>query len=118
MRKALSFVSYFCVPVFACIAFVNLFPVSAQSPKTATGNDSLAARLQRFEDKDEIQALLLDYGRYLDARDFAGYASLFAKDGQWIGGFGTVAAADIKPSWKRRWARRTPRKTITCSRTS
>ena len=30
------------------------------------------------------------------ARDFATYASLFAKDGQWIGGFGTVAAADIK----------------------
>ena len=68
--------------------FVGVPFVAAQEP--------LAARLQRFEDKAEIEALLLDYGRHLDNRDFAGYASLFAKDGQWIGGFGTVAAADIK----------------------
>ena len=91
MKKSISPLFYFCVPVFALVAFVNLF---AQAPKT--GNDSLAARLQVFEDKAEIEALLLDYGRHLDNRDFAGYASLFAKDGQWIGGFGTVAAADIK----------------------
>ena len=76
------------------IVFVSV--VAAQSPKTATSNDSVTARLQRFEDKEEIQALLLDYGRYLDSRDFAGYASLFAKNGEWIGGFGTVPAADIK----------------------
>jgi uncharacterized protein (TIGR02246 family) len=76
---------------------VNLFgPVAAQAPRTATGDASLVARLQRFEDEAEIEALLLDYGRHLDSRDFAGYASLFAKDGQWIGGFGTIAAADIK----------------------
>ena len=93
MRKALSFVSYFCLPVFAFIVFVNLFPAAAQTPKST---DSVAARLQHFEDKEEIQQVLLDYGRYLDSRDFAGYASLFAKDGQWIGGFGTVPAAEIK----------------------
>src|SRR5690349_18034343 len=96
MKKSLSFVSSFCVPVLAFVALVNLFPVAAQTPKTAKGDDSVAARLQRFEDKAEIEALLLDYGRYLDSRDFTGYASLFAKDGQWIGGFGTVPAADIK----------------------
>ena len=66
------------------------------APSAAAQSESVAARLQRFDDKDEIERLLLDYGRHLDARDFAGYASLFAKDGQWIGGFGTVAAADIK----------------------
>ena len=38
----------------------------------------------------EIQGVLLDYGRFLDARDFAGYSRLFAKDGEWVGGFGTV----------------------------
>lgn len=96
MRKALSFVWYFCLPVLAFVVFVNLFPAAAQTPKTAKSDESVAARLQRFEDKAEIEALLLDYGRHLDNRDFAGYASLFAKDGQWIGGFGTVAAADIK----------------------
>jgi uncharacterized protein (TIGR02246 family) len=95
MKKSLPFLWYFGVPVLAFIAFVNLFPASAQSPATKT-TDSLAARLQVFEDKAEIEGVLLDYGRYLDARDFAGYASLFARDGQWIGGFGTVPAADIK----------------------
>ena len=92
MKRLLSFLCIF-PAVFAFVALVNL---SAQTPKMAKSDDSLAARLQRFEDKAAIEAVLLDYGRYLDNRDFAGYASLFAKDGEWIGGFGTVAAADIK----------------------
>jgi uncharacterized protein (TIGR02246 family) len=92
MKRLLSFLLVF-PAFFALVAFVNLV---AQAPKTVSSNDSLAARLKVFEDKAEIEALLLDYGRYLDSRDFAGYASLFAKDGQWIGGFGTVPAADIK----------------------
>ena len=82
--------------VVAFLVFVSLSPVAAQTPKGAKSDDSIAARLKVFEDKAEIEGVLLDYGRYLDSRDFAGYASLFAKDGQWIGGFGTVAAADIK----------------------
>jgi uncharacterized protein (TIGR02246 family) len=61
-------------------------PAAAQS-KDAT----LAARLQRFEDKEEIQSLLLDYGRHLDNRDFAAYSRLFARDGEWVGGFGSVS---------------------------
>jgi len=63
---------------------MTLAPLFAQDSK------SLAARVQRLEDIEEIQAVLLDYGRYLDARDFAGYSRLFAKDGDWVGGFGTV----------------------------
>ena len=96
MKHALSFVSTFGLGILAFVGFVNLFPVAAQTPKNAKSDDSIAARLKVFEDKAEIEALLLDYGRYLDSRDFTGYASLFAKDGQWIGGFGTVASADIK----------------------
>jgi hypothetical protein len=49
---------------------------------------SLEARLQRVEDELEIQRLLIEYGRRLDAKDYAGYAALFARDGEWIGGFG------------------------------
>jgi len=92
MKRFLSLLLLF-PAFFALVAFVNLF---AQTPKSAKSDESVAARLQRFEDKAEIEALLLDYGRYLDSRDFAGYASLFAKDGEWIGGFGTVKSADIK----------------------
>ena len=51
---------------------------------------SLAERVQRLEDVDAIRTVLLDYGRFLDARDFASYSRLFAKDGEWIGGFGSV----------------------------
>ena len=51
---------------------------------------STEARIQRMEDVEEIRRVLTDYGRFLDARDFASYAHLFAKDGEWVGGFGTV----------------------------
>lgn len=61
-------------------------PMAAQAPRDA----SVAARLQRLEDKEEIQKVLLDYGRHLDSRDFAAYSHLFAKDGEWVGGFGSV----------------------------
>jgi hypothetical protein len=55
-------------------------------PQEHPGDKSLAARVQRLEDQEEIRMLLVDYGRSLDARDFAKYASLFAKDGEWSGG--------------------------------
>ena len=66
------------------IFLLTLTPLFAQDSK------SLAARVQRLEDVQEIQGVLLDYGRFLDARDFAAYSRLFAKDGEWVGGFGTV----------------------------
>jgi uncharacterized protein (TIGR02246 family) len=47
-------------------------------------------RLQQLEDKAAIEQVLIDYGRTLDARDLVAYSELFAKDGEWIGGFGTV----------------------------
>jgi uncharacterized protein (TIGR02246 family) len=53
-------------------------------------NPSTHSRIQRLEDIEEIRRVLTDYGRFLDARDFASYAGLFAKDGEWVGGFGTV----------------------------
>lgn len=47
------------------------------------------ARLRRVEDEAAIQRLLLEYGRTLDARDFAAYSALFAADGEWKGAMGT-----------------------------
>jgi uncharacterized protein (TIGR02246 family) len=72
------------------LSIVIALPASAQATRAAQSSDPLAARLQRLEDKDEIQALLLDYGRHLDSRDFGAYSRLFAKDGEWVGGFGSV----------------------------
>src|SRR6185369_8312448 len=63
---------------------------------TAQGrtDESAAARLQRLEDTEQIRTLLLDYGRFLDARDLPAYSRLFAKDGEWVGGFGSAKGPD------------------------
>jgi ketosteroid isomerase-like protein len=66
------------------LAAILLATLSAQTKPT------VADRLQRLEDQEEIRLVLTNYGRFLDARDFASYSRLFAKDGEWIGGFGTV----------------------------
>jgi uncharacterized protein (TIGR02246 family) len=75
-----------CYTGAACLLLIG----ATASQVAAQSKPSVEARLQRFEDKEEITQVLLDYGRYLDARDFAGYSSLFAKDGEWVGGFGQV----------------------------
>ena len=54
------------------------------------GSAPVAARVQLLEDREEIRTLLLDYGRFLDSHDFAAYSRLFAKDGEWAGGLGSV----------------------------
>ena len=40
-----------------------------------------AERLQLLEDREEIRQIFVDYARFLDSGDHAGYASLFASDG-------------------------------------
>jgi uncharacterized protein (TIGR02246 family) len=67
-----------------------LAPMARRAKAAAPGDQSLAARVQRLEDIEQIRTLLLDYGRALDARDFATYSHLFAKDGEWVGGFGST----------------------------
>jgi uncharacterized protein (TIGR02246 family) len=47
-----------------------------------TQADDLEARVRKLEDLAAIHQLFVDYGAYLDAHDFASYASLFAEDGE------------------------------------
>jgi len=61
----------------------------AAVPATGADASSVEARLRRLEDEAAISRLLLEYGRTLDARDFAAYAALFAADGEWKGALGT-----------------------------
>lgn len=51
---------------------------------------ALTRRVQVLEDREEIRRVIIAYGEFLDARDYAGYASLFASDGMWAGGFGSA----------------------------
>lgn len=44
------------------------------------------AQPDRGEDRAEIHRLLVDYGRTLDARDFDGFAGLFAREGVYVAG--------------------------------
>lgn len=62
---------------------------AAQSPPRPA-SESIEQRVRRLEDREEIRTLLMDYGRHLDGRDFRAYANLFATDGEWVGGFGSV----------------------------
>lgn len=40
-----------------------------------------ADRLRELEDREQIRQIFVDYAKYLDSGDFAGYAGLFAHDG-------------------------------------
>jgi uncharacterized protein (TIGR02246 family) len=59
-----------------------------------TADTAVETRLQQLEDKEAIHALLVDYGRALDKRDFNAYGALFARDGSWKGGMGTATGPD------------------------
>jgi len=59
------------------------------APMPALGQPSLEQRVQRMEDESRIRRMLIEYGAYLDAKDYRAYAALFAPDGVWQGGFGT-----------------------------
>lgn len=71
------------LPLIVC-ALLAVPAAAIAAPKTPT----LAQRVQRMEDESTIRRMLVQYGAYLDARDFAGYSGLFAAQGEWVGGFG------------------------------
>lgn len=61
--------------------------------QTAT-RSTVEERLQKLEDIEAIRALLIEYGRALDKRDFKAYGALFAKDGSWKGGMGSATSPE------------------------
>jgi uncharacterized protein (TIGR02246 family) len=76
---------------FSAVAVLTAILLQAAAAQTARAPQPAAdPRLQQLLDKEEIQNLLLDYGRHLDNRDFKAYGRLFSKDGEWVGGFGTA----------------------------
>jgi uncharacterized protein (TIGR02246 family) len=54
----------------------------------AASGDATQARLQRLEDREQIQELLIAYGATLDRHDFAAFGQLFADDAEYAGGPG------------------------------
>ena len=59
-------------------------------PLAAQDLNSLFARVQVLEDREAIRALILAYGQAHDHRDYRTFASLFATNGEWVGGLGSA----------------------------
>lgn len=68
-----------------------LCAVLVQQPLLADDLESLAARVQVLEDREDIRALILAYGEAHDGRDYVAFSELFAEeDGEWVGGLGSA----------------------------
>jgi hypothetical protein len=59
---------------------------AAEGPRGASA--ALEAQVLALQDRLQIQEVIVEYGHLLDTHDLVGYSNLFAKNGEWIGGFG------------------------------
>src|SRR5690606_21111928 len=71
--------------LFALVLATSLLAASCDSV-VSREQAQLAQRLQRVEDELAIRRILVDYSATQDARDYAAYAALFARDGEWVNG--------------------------------
>ncbi|HUQ52754.1 MAG TPA: nuclear transport factor 2 family protein, partial [Gammaproteobacteria bacterium] len=69
-----------------------LVAAAAFAAPVAAADDlaSIAARVRVLEDREAIRALILAYGQAHDHRDYRTFASLFASNGEWVGGLGSA----------------------------
>ncbi len=71
--------------ILACSAVIAGLWHAALFGQTRTPAKPAAAQLQELLDKQAIHELLMNYGRTLDSRDFAGFERLFARDAEYGG---------------------------------
>jgi uncharacterized protein (TIGR02246 family) len=88
MRRTLGSSALFLAAALLMLGFL------AQRPAQAADLDSLAKRVQVLEDREAIRALILAYGQAHDHRDYKTFASLFATNGEWVGGLGSAKGPD------------------------
>ncbi|NLD37002.1 MAG: nuclear transport factor 2 family protein [Desulfatiglans sp.] len=89
--------SFLLLLVIASILVTVIYPLQVWAEKGPDSSEtaSIEARLKRLEDREEIRCLLMDYGRFLDKRDFKSFSELFAEtEGEWIGGFGSAKGSN------------------------
>ncbi|MBP1598809.1 MAG: hypothetical protein H6Q05_4186 [Acidobacteria bacterium] len=76
-----------------CIVAALMFTVVSgcnRAPST-DAQDAVSKRVRALEDREEIRQLTMDYGRYLDKRDWVAFSALYAeKEGEWVGGMGSA----------------------------
>ena len=76
--------------LFGAAFSLTATPAFAQTPATV---QALAARVEALEAQEAIRQLWADYGRTLDARDFAAFSTLWAREATYGG---TPAAPGAK----------------------
>jgi uncharacterized protein (TIGR02246 family) len=91
-----------CIFLLAPLGIMGAIPGSIPQGSARTSATkapkAIEDRLRQLEDREEIRQLLVDYGRTLDRRDFAGFSKLFAENAEYVGGGGmgvTKGAAAI-----------------------
>jgi len=81
--------------LLALAAGCSFFLALAAAPQArADALEDLAKRVQLLEDREAIRELILTYGAAHDNRDYRTFASLFAREGEWVGGLGSAKGPD------------------------
>lgn len=81
-------------PVFRLAAALLTFGLLVPQPLRAQDLNALTKRVQVLEDREAIRALIQAYGHAHDHRDYKTFASLFAANGEWVGGLGSARGPD------------------------
>jgi uncharacterized protein (TIGR02246 family) len=71
--------------MLATLAVMPLLGVPVVSMAQASSL-TVEQRLQHVEDELAISRVLVEYSATQDARDYSGYAALFAREGEWVNG--------------------------------
>ena len=74
--------------IAAAAVLMGPLSVASAAPPTEADFEALKSQVREVHDRLEIQQLVVEYGHLLDTHDLVGYSNLFARDGEWIGGFG------------------------------
>ncbi len=76
-----------------CSLFSTAFMITAcgPAPDPAAAITGLKMQVATLESREQIRELFANYGRTLDSRDFKGFAALYARDSEYVGGGGAAA---------------------------
>ena len=72
------------------VVLVLVFAASSAPAQTPAGQQALVSRIEALEAREAIRALWAEYGRTLDARDFASFARLWARNAEFGSGPGAA----------------------------
>lgn len=79
--------------LFLFLAVVAVFPLFSSDSfgdEPEVDLSALQQRVQVLEDREQIRRLILAYGTAHDHRDYRTFASLFAREGEWVSGMGSA----------------------------